>query len=259
MLDLITPVILTYNEAPNIARTLAALEWARDIVVVDSFSNDATLQVLNSHPNVRVHQRAFTAHAEQWNFAIEQTGIATPWILALDADHVLSAELVEELARLQAPEHVDGYFANFQYCVFGRPLRGSLYPPLVALFRKGRGRYVQDGHTQRLRTPGPSERLRNLIRHDDRKPLSRWLASQDKYMQLEASKLLATPTGELALPDRIRKMVFVAPPLVFLYSYFVKGAVLDGRAGLYYSMQRTVAEMILSLHIIHRLFDPDRR
>ena len=86
MLDQITPLILTYNEAPNIVRSLGALSWAKDIVVVDSFSDDDTITIAKSVPAVRVFQRAFDSHRNQWEFGLKETGISTPWVLALDAD-----------------------------------------------------------------------------------------------------------------------------------------------------------------------------
>src|SRR6185369_1762222 len=96
MLDQITPLILTYNEAPNIPRSLEALSWAKDIVVVDSFSDDNTVELAKSFPQVRLFQRAFDSHRNQWEFGLKETGISTPWVLALDADYVLSDELVAD-------------------------------------------------------------------------------------------------------------------------------------------------------------------
>src|SRR6185295_16127350 len=101
MLDQITPLILTYNEAPNIARSLAALTWANDIVVVDSFSDDDTVAIAKLVPHVRVFQRAFDNHRNQWEFGLQETGISTPWVLALDADYVVSNELANELEHLR--------------------------------------------------------------------------------------------------------------------------------------------------------------
>jgi len=77
MLPHITPVILTYNEAPNIGRCLDGLGWARDIVVVDSFSDDQTLSIISAYPQARCFQRQFDNHASQWTFAIKETGITT--------------------------------------------------------------------------------------------------------------------------------------------------------------------------------------
>src|SRR6185295_6822458 len=112
MLDQITPLILTYNEAPNIARSLAALSWAKDIVVVDSFSDDNTIEIAHSFPNVRVFQRAFDCHRNQWEFGLKETGISTAWVLALDADYVLSDELVAEIAQLTPGAQIAGFRAN---------------------------------------------------------------------------------------------------------------------------------------------------
>jgi glycosyltransferase involved in cell wall biosynthesis len=97
MLDQITPLILTYNEAPNIARTLESLRWASEIVVVDSYSTDDTAQIAATFPNVRVVRRAFDCHRHQWDFGLKETGIGTQWVLALDADYIITAELESEL------------------------------------------------------------------------------------------------------------------------------------------------------------------
>ena len=99
MLGRITPVLLTYNEEQNIRRTLSRLDWAKDIVVVDSGSTDGTLAVLASFPNVRVFKHSFDSHANQWRYAVEETQIATDWILRLDADYQVSDALVAERPR----------------------------------------------------------------------------------------------------------------------------------------------------------------
>ncbi|HEY0346639.1 MAG TPA: glycosyltransferase, partial [Pyrinomonadaceae bacterium] len=77
MLERITPLVLTFNEAPNIGRTLGQLGWARDIVVVDSFSSDDTLEIISRFPQVRLYQRKFDRHDLQWDFALKQTCIST--------------------------------------------------------------------------------------------------------------------------------------------------------------------------------------
>src|ERR1041384_843985 len=112
MLEKITPLILTYNEAPNIARALGGLSWAKEIVVVDSFSDDETVQIAMSFPNVRVVQRSFDCHRNQWEFGLKETGISTPWILALDADYVVSGELVAEIENLKPDDQIVGYRAS---------------------------------------------------------------------------------------------------------------------------------------------------
>ena len=99
MLDQITPLILTLDEAPNIGRVLDRLSWAKDIVVVDSFSRDATTDIVRRYPNTRLFQRQFDLHANQWNFGLKETGITTAWVLALDADFVVPEELGAGIER----------------------------------------------------------------------------------------------------------------------------------------------------------------
>ncbi|MBT5416121.1 MAG: glycosyltransferase family 2 protein, partial [Rhodospirillaceae bacterium] len=154
MLDQITPVVLTFNEAPNIGRVLERLAWAKDVVVVDSLSTDDTLDIVGRFPNVRVFERVFDSHSDQWRFAIQDTGIETDWVMRLDADYILPPETVDEIAALAPDEATAGYLSRFVYCVHGRRLRATLYPPRPRLFRRSRARIYQDGHTDEVALDG---------------------------------------------------------------------------------------------------------
>jgi len=261
MFEQITPILLTLNEAPNLGRTLERLYWARDIVVVDSFSEDATVSIAWSFGQVRVFQRKFDGMANQWNFAMRETGIKTEWVLALDADYVLTEGFVEELRELRPDSDTAGYRCAFTYCVRGRPLRASLYPPVVVLFRRASASYAQDGHTQRVVVRGRVGTLRSKVRHDDRKPLMCWIVAQHGYMALEAEKLSRTGWANLGWPDRLRKLVMIAPQVAFLHCLLIKGGLWDGWPGLYYALQRMFAETLLSLRLLERhlrLESPDQ-
>lgn len=246
--ETITPLILTYNEAPNLHRTLGQLGWAKRIVVIDSYSTDETLQILNSYPQVQVYQRTFDTAACQDNFGLAQ--ITTEWVLSLDADYVLSDELVEEIQRLAPSDLTNAYWAKFKYCISGKPLRGTLYPPRKVLYRREKAHYIDDGHTQRVQVAGKTDWLSSCILHDDRKPLSRWLASQDRYMIREVEKLRQTPVAELSLIDRIRRGKLFAPFIVFFYCLILKRCALDGWPGWYYALQRALAEVLLAVRLI---------
>lgn len=247
-LSTITPLVLAFNEEPNLARTLVRLTWAHEVVVVDSGSMDATQRIARQHANVRLVERAFDNHSAQWNFGVDQ--IRTEWVLALDADYILEDGFEQELATLRPHGETAAYQVAFRYCIQGHPLQGTLYPPRLVLFRKANCRYGQDGHTQLLRANGSVGTLVTRVRHDDRKPLSHWLWSQDRYAKLEAEKLSGSPSAELGLNDRIRKTILLGPPVVFLYTLFLRGVILDGWVGWYYALQRALAETLLSLRLI---------
>ena len=248
MLDQITPLILTYNEAPNIGRTLENLSWARDIVVVDSFSDDDTLEIAASFPQVRIYQRAFDCHRNQWEFGLRETGIKTSWVLALDADYLVTSDVIEELKRLDPDTKTTGYQASFVYCVHGRKLHSGIYPPVTVLFRREAASYIQDGHTQRVIVHGQVEQLRASLLHDDRKPLRVWLSSQARYAELEGERI--SKQEALDFTDRLRSCFVLVPPAIFFYCLIVRGGLLDGWRGLYYAFQRALAELMLSLYLI---------
>jgi glycosyltransferase involved in cell wall biosynthesis len=267
-----TALVLTYNEEENIGRTLGALSWAKEVVIVDSGSTDQTLERARAaHPNVRIVQREFDSHTNQWNFGLDQ--ITTEWALTLDADYELSRELAAEIAAINPAMEQIGFWAQFEYRIYGHPLRGSSYPPRIVLFRVSQARYVDDGHTQTLwikdlasgglRAPSaykdgkvaasPTVRIGKLagkIYHDDRKPLSRWIQEQGRYATLEARHLLAKPITEMNSQDRLRRKIFFAAPAMFLYLLFIRGLILDGWPGWFYVGQRTIAELLLSLRLL---------
>ena len=249
MLENITPLILTYNEAANIERTLEQLRWARDIVVVDSFSDDDTLEIISRFPQVRIYQREFDSHENQWNFGLNETGINSEWVLGLDADYVLTEEVAAELSALQPAPEISAYRAKFVYCINGKRLRSGIYPPVTVLYRKSSASYIQEGHTQRLVTAGEINSLRSSLLHDDRKSLSRWLEAQSRYTKLEAEKLLSTPESS-SLTDRVRRWRLVAPAAMLFYCLIVRSGLLDGWAGFYYAFQRSLAELMLALYLL---------
>lgn len=249
-LDQITVLILTLDEEANIARALESVKWARRILVIDSGSSDGTLEIVDRYPQAVVETRRFDSFAGQCNFGLSR--ISTEWVLSLDADYELSPELAEEIRRLPISEEVSGYSAAFVYRVYGKALRSTLYPPRTVLYRRDRAQYRDIGHGHRVTIEGQIRRLNAPIFHDDRKPLSRFLSSQRTYARLEADYLLSSPEGALGRSGRIRRMGWPAPALVFLYTLFVKRCIFDGWPGWTYTLQRTLAEILIALEILDR-------
>ncbi len=248
--DRITVLILTYNEAPNIERTLEKLAWASDILLIDSGSTDDTLKIASTYPQVRVVHRPFDNFANQCNFGLEQ--ITSEWVLSLDADYELSSELIEEIRGLDSDDEVCGYKAGFVYRVYGQALRATLYPPRTVLYRKQKAKYHNEGHGHRVSIAGKAVPLRARIYHDDRKPLSRWFNSQQRYARDEADFLLTSAPEALKGVDKIRAKGWPASFLVFFYTLIAKGCIFDGWAGWFYVLQRTLAETMIATEIVDR-------
>lgn len=258
----ITVLLITYNEEANISRTLAGLHWVPNILAIDSGSTDRTCELLESLPSVTIRQRRFDSFADQCNFGLDL--IHTDWVLSLDADYVVTPALAREICTvLQAPDPhgYSGFSIPFKYCIAGKPLRGALLPPRTCLYRASGARYRNDGHGHRVVLPGPVGRLHHPLLHDDRKPLERWLASQQRYLAIESQKLLSTPVSQLSMADRLRLNTPLAPLAALLLCLFWKGGILDGWQGWTYAFQRCYAEILLKLMLletraIRRVPDP---
>jgi glycosyltransferase involved in cell wall biosynthesis len=247
MLDHVTPVLLTHNEVQNISRTLSHLTWAKDIVVVDSGSTDGTLEILAGLRNVRIFKRSFDSHGNQWRYAVEDTQIATDWILRLDADYQVSDAMIAEIAALDPNAQVSAYRVSFNYAIFSRKLLSSLYPANTVLLRKGRFSVRDKGHTEAWDVDGPVATLSAGISHDDWKATGQWLIGQARYMQRELD-YLHMDQGGLVRWLRLRPPLM--PITVFFYCLFGKGLLFNGRAGIFYALQRMVAEAVLSLMVL---------
>jgi glycosyltransferase involved in cell wall biosynthesis len=246
--SLLQAVILTKNEEPNLKRVLDRLTWIGKIILVDSFSTDATLAIAQSYPNVTLVQRVFDTHAKQWNYGLSLAD--TKWILSLDADYVLTDAFCTEVQQFIKDDNRAAYLTNFKFLVFGKPLRKDNTTPRPVLFKKADCIYYDDGHTQRLKINGATGFFKQPILHDDRKSLSRWLSNQDGYSIKECNKLLHFDEKDASFSSKIRKNKILAPFIVFFYSLFVKGLILDGWAGWHYTLQRTMVEMLLALRLI---------
>ena len=194
--------------------------------------------------------RPFDNFAEQCKLGLGH--VETEWALSLDADYELSDEFVRELHELEAAGTVAGYRASFVYRIYGRPLRGTLYPPRTVLYRVRGACYVNEGHGHRVSVPGKIGALRGIIYHDDRKALSQWLVNQQRYARLESEYLLNASPETLGLSERLRRLGWPMPLLVFFYALLVKGCILDGLAGWFYVLQRVLAETMIALELVDR-------
>lgn len=243
----ITPLILTYNEEPNIRRTLQSLRWADRVVVLDSGSTDLTESIARSFLNVDWRLRPFDCHYAQWEYGIHKTNIQTEFVFALDADMSVPPGFVEEMKTHFLDGKFGGGITQFEFRILGQPLVGSIYPPQLRLFRRSGITVTQQGHTQEFSFDGPIYRFTTPIIHDDRKSLERWVSSQASYSSLEARRIAAQNT--LGWRDRLRDFG-VMPLIAGTLAYIRAGGPLGGAAAVRYAHERAAYECLLGIRLM---------
>ena len=247
--SMVTPVLLTYNEEVNIARTLAGLRWARRVIVVDSYSNDQTECIARSFSNVSWYQRGFDSHGAQWTFALRETGIDTPYALALDADMEVTVAFVDELRSRFLTGAFGGGVLCFRMVLEGKVLRSGLYPAQLRVFRPEQVSIRQRGHTQVFETNGPHYRFSSPVMHEDRKSLDWWVKAQLAYASLEAERIKRE--GIHTWKDRIR-MCWWMPAIAGLLGYVLAGGPAGGRGAARYALERAMFESLLAIRLIEQ-------
>jgi len=245
-------VVLTYNEERNLAACLcSSLQLTSRVLVVDSFSTDATLAIAESFA-VPVFQHVWSHWADQRNWAMDHVPIDTGWILFLDADETLTEELRAEMraAVRAASSGLNGLYIRRRFVFLGRWLRHGGYANIwvLRLVRHGCARVVPSAGREYFQVKGRVERLRYDMIHDDHKPISAWVAKHDRIAGLEAA--IAGRSGQVAgaggselegsARNRLRRMVVDRIPLtaqsflLFTYRYVVRLGFLDGWEGFAY-------------------------
>jgi glycosyltransferase involved in cell wall biosynthesis len=250
----VSVIVLTYNEAANIASCLASLKGFTDeVFVVDSYSTDATLEIAGKYSQ-KIYQNPWKNWADQRNWALDHLAISNEWVLFLDADERLTPEFAAELAQqlAAAPPDLAGFSVHFRFFFLGRPLRFAYEsPPVVRLIRRGQGRWQCEGAREYAHLEGKLGDIASKLDHPDQKGLAPWIAKQtgNAVRELRLQELgpehKARPgnspgTYERRLRRWLRDYVWQGLPRFwrtlpyFCYRYFFRAGILDGRAGFAY-------------------------
>ena len=220
----LSAIVITKNEAGNIADCLATLSFCDERIVVDAGSTDDTIAIAEKL-GARVAIREWTGFGAQKNFALSLT--EGDWVLSIDADERVTSELAEEIRTAIQNTSIDGYELPRQSSFCGRPMRHSGWFPdhVLRLFRRSRARFTDDLVHERAVCDGPIARLRGALIHHPVLRLEDALSRMDRYSTAGAEMLLASG----------RRVSFVSgishALWAFLRTYIVKAGFLDGREG----------------------------
>lgn len=232
MLEL-SVVLITRDEAANIAGALESVAWAGDLVVVDSGSTDETVAIARRYTN-RVVTRAWNGYGAQKNYA---TSLAThDWVLSLDADERVSPALAGEIrALLDSGPRRHGYRIPRTTFYLGRWIRTTDWYPdyQLRLYDRRVSRWSTRLVHESVTVDGHVGCLRGEIQHYAYRDLAHHLATIDRYTTLAARQMVADGR-------RARWMdLAVHPPLAFLRNYILRAGIRQGPAGLIVSVMNS--------------------
>ncbi len=247
----VSVVILTKDEEINIEGAIASCAWSDDVHVLDSGSGDRTVE-LARRAGAGVHVHPFESFGKQRNWAIDHIPMKHDWVFHLDADERFTPGLVREMADVLAkgPDAAGFFVANQMILDETWIKRASGYPAVqMRLFHKGRMRFEDKGHGQREFTSGKVGRLQTpYVHYNFSKGLDDWRKRHDRYSTLEAEEILKGAgkgawsrlvSGDAIARRRAMKELAGGLPLRaqlrWLHTVILKGAMLDGAAGIKYA------------------------
>ncbi len=260
----IAAVVIARNESANIERCLRSLSWCHEVVLVDDNSTDGTVELATAC-GARVLTHRFESFAWQRNWALDEAGVTSEWVLMFDADEVATEAFRD--AILSAIANADERTAGFQLCrktmFFDHWLRYADGFPvwIMRLVRRGRAKFLDSGHGEVPVPPveGTLPRIREpFLHYPFSKGLSDWWQRHNVYSSREAERewqeVQPLRLGDIcgrdpatrrrALRDLARRLP-CRSWLRFFYHYVGRGGFLDGRAGLEFSSMMATYEGLI--------------
>ena len=270
------------NEAANLARCLASVQWADEIFVVDSQSTDGSIEIAEGAGAEVVQFQFNGTWPKKKNWALENLPFRNEWIFILDADEVLPPEAETEFReRIANPGEIVGYWINRRFMFIGKWLRHAYYPNWnLRLFRHSLGRYekLTDAATnsgdnevhEHVVVQGETGRLRSEMDHYAFPSVEIFIEKHNRYSNWEArvatDRHLAATSGTLTHErvGRRRQLKLLSHKLPFrgllrfLYVYIWQKGFLDGREGYYFARLHGIYEF-LSVAKTYELTQKSRR
>jgi glycosyltransferase involved in cell wall biosynthesis len=263
----ISVLILTHDEAANLPACLRSVSWCDDVVVVDSYSTDRTVEAA-AQAGARVFQRRFDDFAGQRNYAIDNAEFKHEWVFHLDADERFTPELLAECRQVTAEDRCSAFMVPSKMMLGGRWLRHAATYPVyqMRLMKLGEVRFVQHGHGQREgdAVRGVGRLTEPYLHYSFSKGLGEWFERHERYASQEAQECLrelrsgAFRRADLLSRDAVARRRALKklsarlpcrPLLKFAYMYFVRLGCLDGLAGLTYCRLQAAYERMICVKL----------
>lgn len=264
---MISIFILTHNEEIEIEACIESALLSDDVIVIDSFSSDRTLDLARQYP-VRTIQHAFESHGKQRTWMLEHVPVKYDWVYILEADERMTPDLFQECIEVSQGDQYIGYYVAEQVVFMNHWIRYSTQYPRyqLRLFEHGRVWFTDYGHTEREVCDGETGFLQHTYPHHTcGKGFSRWLEKHNRYSSDEAVETLhQLNQGQINWPaliwgrsevERRRALKNLSlrlpfrPFIRFLYMYIGLRGFLDGRAGFTWCILQSFYEYLILLKV----------
>lgn len=224
----ITGLVITFNEEKNIEEVILNLDFVDELIIVDSYSTDKTVAIVNKYPHVKFIQNKFENYTSQRNLALQYA--SHQWILFVDADERVSEKLKNEIIETinNQTEHTAFYFYR-KFMFQGKHLRFSGWQTdkNIRLFLKDKAGYVSDKLVhEKLSINGSVGKLKNKLIHYSFTDYESYKQKMIYYGKLKAKELFLKGIKPNAFHFIIK------PAYKFLYSYIFRFGILDGKKGI---------------------------
>ncbi len=219
----ISACILTYNEEHIIEKCLRSLDWADEIIIVDSFSSDSTFDICKKYAD-RLEQRQWPGFRDQYDYA---TSLAShDWIIFIDADEIVPPELADEINKETVKNNYDGFLIYRQTYYLGRWIKHGGWNPdgKIRVYKKGKGEWEGGLHAT-VKVDGKVGKLKNIIHHYNYKDISDQIRTIDRYSANAADEMLKKGKS-----FGIHQLI-LRPLFRFFRDYFLKRGYKDGLPG----------------------------
>ncbi len=273
-------IVLTFNEEQHLPRLLNSIaQLNAPLFILDSGSTDQTLKIANDF-GATIKYNAFENHPKQWDFALKNFDIQSPWIIGLDADQIVTQELFEQLAHFNNEQYkdVNGIYFNRKNFFKGKWIRfGGYYPKyLLKMFRTGVGfSDTNENMDHRFVVPGKTITWKKghiLEENLKENEISFWISKHNRYSDLVAEeevermqalrsqtiqpKLFGDPYQRMAFLKKIWWQLprFLRPFIYFGYRMTFQLGILDGKTGiLFHFLQGFWFRIIVDVKIEEKL------
>lgn len=257
----LTAIILTYNEEIHIERCIKSIrKFVKDIIIVDSFSNDKTLEICKKYKdNIRIYQSKFINHSHQLNKILKKIKINTSWLIRLDSDEFVEKDFYKKIIKIKNLENYNGINMVIEHNFIGNRVKyGGVYPQLqIRMWKKNSGYFDNKPVDEKIKLKRPNIYNSNLrIIDDNLKGIKFWFIKHLRYAKNEAKLYDLIVKKKIKIDGNNKKFlqkifyykfpIFLRPIILFIYRLFVKKGILGGLSGIKFLLFQTLLYRLMA-------------